>query len=50
MLIRRVVPTGVLELHALYFSLIQPLLPKIASLVSVLILVYYPPPYVPRIQ
>ena len=42
MLIRMVVPTGVHEWHALYFSLIQPLLAKIASLVSVSILVHYP--------
>ena len=39
MLIRRVVPTGVHDRHALYFSLIQPLLAQIASLVSVSILV-----------
>ena len=42
MRIRRVVPTGVHEWHALYFSLIQPLLAQIASLVSVSILVPYP--------
>ena len=41
--IRRVVPTGLHEWHALYFSLIQPLLAQIASLVSVSILACAPP-------
>ena len=50
MRIRRVVPTGVNEWHALYFSLIQPLLAQIASLVSVSILACAPLPYLPPLQ